>query len=104
MIQTDINLFTPVELGLFALSGGMAFYTWIYHILSNFVTDILVPVKNEPLGVDLFHEANFQASPSGCLTLFLKEHVGQWSSKEVINCWRKKEKERNDIIQNSVYV
>lgn len=81
MIQTDIHLFTPVKLALFALSGGMAFYTWIYHILSNFVTDILVPVTNEPLGVDLFHEANFQASPSGCLTLFLKKHVGQWNSK-----------------------
>lgn len=81
MIQTDINLFTPVELGLFVLSGGMAFYKWMYHILYNIVTDILVPVTNEPLGVDLFHEPGFQASPSGCLTLLLKEHIGQWNSK-----------------------
>lgn len=77
MIHVDRNLFIPVELDPFVVSGGMAFYTWIHHILHNIITDILVPVTNEHLGVDLFHEANFQVSPSGYLTLFLKEHISQ---------------------------
>lgn len=76
MTHTDINLFTPVELGQFVLSGDTAFYTWIYHIFYNFVTDILVPVTNEPLAADLFHKANL-VSPSGYLTCFLRENIGQ---------------------------
>jgi len=77
MIHIDINLLIPVELDQFVLSGGTAFYTWIHHILHNFITDISVPVTNEHLEVDLFHEANFQVSPSGYRILLLKEHIGQ---------------------------
>lgn len=77
MIHIDINVLIPVELDQFVLYGGMAFYTCVHHIFHDFIADILVPVTNEHLGIDMFCETNFQVSPSGYLTLSLKEHVDQ---------------------------
>lgn len=72
MINIDINLSISVELDQFVLSGGMTFGTQIHQILQNFIIGILVPVTNEHLGDDLFHEAKSQVSPSEYLILFLK--------------------------------
>lgn len=77
MIYIHINLFIPVELDESVVFGGMVFYTWIHHILDNFITDILAPITNEHLGVDLFHEANLEVSPSGYLSVFLTENIVQ---------------------------
>lgn len=103
MIHIDINVFIPVELDQLVLYGGMDFYTWIYRIFCNFITDLLVPVTNEQLGIDLFCETNFQVSPSGYLALSLKEHVDQWN-KNVSDKMRGERKKKEALCDKILFI